>query len=152
MPHLTFVSPVGNLTLFEDGNALIALEWGKTPGSQTTPLLRRAKSQIDDYFVGALSAFDLPLEPAGTDFQKAVWRQMQLIPLGETKSYGDIAKALGSAARAVGGACGKNPLPIIIPCHRIVGAGGRLGGFSGGEGIPTKQALLRLESVLKQKQ
>jgi len=143
------MSPLGHLTLFEENDAIVALEWGKAPDQVPSRHLNRAKTQLQKFFDGKLKIFDLPLSPTGTDFQKAVWREMQAIPYGETRSYGDVAKTLNSAARAVGGACGHNPIPIIIPCHRIVGSGGKLGGFSGGEGVETKQSLLHLESVFK---
>ncbi len=144
-------SPTGPLTLFEEAGKIIVVEWGRgdAAGSTETPLLQEAKNQLAEYFAGDRQVFDLPLNPEGTDFQQAVWQQMLAIPYGETKTYGDLATSLKSAARAVGGACGKNPIPIIIPCHRVMGANGKLTGFSGGEGISTKQALLRLESFVK---
>ena len=89
----------------------------------------------------------MPLAPAGSGFRQRVWQAMQAIPVGETRSYGALARALGSAPRAVGGACGANPIPILIPCHRVV-AGGGLGGYSGGAGLATKIALLKLEGAL----
>jgi len=89
--------------------------------------------------------FDLPLKPRGTEFQESVWRVITKIPFGKTRSYGSLAQELGTAARAVGAAAGKNPLPIFIPCHRVVGKQGALGGFSGGDGVATKRQLLRLE-------
>ena len=97
------------------------------------------------YFDGKLTTFDLPLALQGTTFQKNVWREMQKIPYGQVQTYGDISGTLNSAARAVGGACGKNPIPIIIPCHRVIGGGGKMTGFSGGEGVETKIQLLTLE-------
>src|ERR1700719_4924038 len=101
--------------------------------------------QLRDYFVGLRTGFDLPLAPEGTPFQRAVWRQLQDIPYGETISYGELARRVGNpkASRAVGSANGANPLPIVIPCHRVIAGDGTLGGFGGG--LPTKQALLALE-------
>ena len=96
--------------------------------------------------------FDLPLAPEGTAFQKRVYAAMQRIPFGGMRSYGELAAELGSAARAVGGACGSNPLPIVIPCHRVVAAGGGLGGFSGGAGASTKTWLLHHEGALPRRQ
>ena len=145
MPHLTYQSPAGTLTLFEDHGALVAFDWGEVPESQSSALLEEAHRQLDAYFNGTLQQFDLPLRPQGTAFQKRLWTLLQQIPYGTIQTYGDLAKALGSAARAVGGACGKNPLPIIIPCHRVISATGKLTGYTGGDGIDTKRALLRLE-------
>ncbi|MBT3767356.1 MAG: methylated-DNA--[protein]-cysteine S-methyltransferase [Rhodospirillaceae bacterium] len=145
MPHLTYQSQAGALTLFEDDGALVAFDWGEVPESQSSALLEEAHRQLDAYFNGTLQQFDLPLRPQGTAFQKRLWTLLQQIPYGTIQTYGDLAKALGSAARAVGGACGKNPLPIIIPCHRVISATGKLTGYTGGDGIDTKRALLRLE-------
>ncbi len=111
-----------------------------------SPLLRRACDWLNGFFDGDTNAPDLPLRPGGSAFQKRVWEAMAAIPSGWTRSYGDLARELDSAAQAVGNACGANPIPILIPCHRIVGASG-LGGYSGG-GLGTKTALLRLEGVL----
>ena len=143
------LSPTGPLTLFEETGEIIVVEWGQVKGGITTPLLTEAKNQLSEYFARDRETFDLPLNPIGTDFQKAVWQQMLAIPYGETKTYGDLATTLNSAARAVGGACDKNPIPIIIPCHRVMGANGKLTGFSGGEGVETKEALLHLETPVK---
>ncbi|MEQ1948958.1 MAG: methylated-DNA--[protein]-cysteine S-methyltransferase [Bryobacteraceae bacterium] len=108
-----------------------------------------AMRQLREYFAGRRTEFDLPLAPEGTTFQKSVWRKLQDIPYGETISYGELAKWVGNpkASRAVGSANGKNPLPIVIPCHRVIGANGTLTGFGGG--LPTKKVLLELESPLK---
>jgi len=101
--------------------------------------------QLREYFAGKRATFDLPLAPEGTAFQRGVWRQLQEIPYGETISYGELARRVGNpkAARAVGSANGANPLPIVIPCHRVIAGDGSLGGFGGG--LPTKQTLLNLE-------
>jgi methylated-DNA-[protein]-cysteine S-methyltransferase len=147
MPQFSFHTPLGDITLSEEEGALVSLDWGWAKDSAPTPLLRRAKTQIDKYFDGKSFEFDLPLNPAGTAFQKRVWRAMSKIPYGHTKTYGDLAKALSSAARAVGGACGANHIPIIIPCHRVLGAAGNLGGYSGDGGLDTKLALLRIEGA-----
>ncbi|MCB2099710.1 MAG: methylated-DNA--[protein]-cysteine S-methyltransferase [Rhodobacterales bacterium] len=141
-------SPLGPLTLFEESGALTVVEFGRGPDKDDTPLLRAAEDQLHAYFDGRLETFDLPLDPPGSEFQKAVCRAMLAIPYGQTRTYGDLARDLGSVARAVGGACGRNPIPIIIPCHRVLGAGGRMTGFSGGTGVDTKRALLRLEGAL----
>lgn len=138
-------SPVGSLTIFEENEEIIVVEWGRAPEPEPTQLLEEAQRQLDAYFTGDLKAFDLPMNPAGSDFQRAVCAAMSAIPYGEVRTYGDLAKDLGSAARAVGGACGHNPIPILIPCHRVIGSDGKLTGFSGGEGVDTKRQLLSHE-------
>lgn len=145
--HVSMNSPVGPLTLFEEAGALIVLEWGRVPAANPSPLLAEATRQLTAYFDGHLRDFDLPLNPAGTEFQQRVWTAMRNIPYGATETYGDLAKRVDGVARAVGGACGANPLPILIPCHRVTGAGGRLTGYSAGEGVETKRNLLRLEGA-----
>ncbi len=145
MSYISIHSPVGDLTLFEEDEAITVAEWGRVPSPQPTPLLEEAKRQLNAYFDGTLTKFDLPLRPAGSTFQKKVCEVMSQIPYGELMTYGQISKLLGSAPRAVGGACGRNPIPIIIPCHRVTGAKGKLTGFSGGAGISTKEFLLNLE-------
>jgi len=147
MAHLSLHSPVGALTVFEAAGAVVVLEWGRAPAAETSPLLDEAKRQLDAYFKGRLTVFDLPLRPWGTPFQEDLWRRLSKIPYGQVLTYGALAARMKSAARAVGGACGRNPIPIIIPCHRVVAAGGRLGGFSGGTGLDTKRALLRHEGI-----
>lgn len=147
MPQRSIHSPIGDLTVSEEDGAIVALDWGWGRDQDATPLLAEAVRQLDAYFDGTLADFDLPTLPAGTDFQIQVWRAMQAIPAGATRTYGDLARDLSSAARAVGMACGANPVPVIIPCHRILASGG-LGGYSGDGGIETKCALLRLEGVL----
>jgi methylated-DNA-[protein]-cysteine S-methyltransferase len=152
MSSLRFESPLGTLVLTEEGGALTALDWARADGAATahgttaaTPLLLRARDSLDAYFAGSLTEFDLPCAPAGTAFQKRVWDEMGRIPYGATAAYGEIARRVGSSARAVGNACGANPLPIIVPCHRVLGAGGTLGGYSGFGGAATKARLLELE-------
>ena len=110
-----------------------------------TPLLQEAEEQLNEYFAGARREFDLPLAPKGTPFQKAVWAEMCRIPYGETRTYGQLAAAIGrpSACRAVGGACHCNPIAILQPCHRVVGRSGRLTGYA--YGVEMKQYLLELE-------
>ena len=115
-------------------------------------VLKEAVESLQHYFDGRTMEFSLPLAPSGTPFQRAVWRILTAIPYGETKSYGWVAEQLGmrSGARAVGGACGSNPIPIIIPCHRVIASNGAIGGYSGGgigEGISIKRRLLALEGV-----
>lgn len=150
-------SPIGNLLLAGDGQALNVLGFpsGKAVRKHQPDWLRRnqmfdrEKAQLNAYFAGELQEFDLPLAPEGTAFQQLVWRELLNIPYGETRSYGDIAKSIGQpkASRAVGAANGLNPIPIIIPCHRVIGSTGKLVGFGGG--LATKERLLSLEqSVL----
>ena len=145
----TIESPVGPLTITAADGAITAVNFA--PGGGPRPnggVLADAARQLTEYFAGTLRAFDLPLVPQGTAFRRRVWAAMQAIPYGQTRSYGDLARDLDSAPRAVGGACGANPIPLIIPCHRVVGAGGALGGFSGGAGCDTKRQLLALEGAL----
>jgi methylated-DNA-[protein]-cysteine S-methyltransferase len=141
-------TPVGVLSLVERDGAIVAVHWGKAKQETETPLLAAAKAQLDGYFFCGLKNFELPLAPSGTDFDRQVWRAMLEIPWGRTKTYGEIAAALGGTARNVGTACGRNPIPIIIPCHRVVGADGAMIGYSGGAGVESKVALLALEGVL----
>ncbi len=146
MAQISLHSPFGDLSLSEDDGAIVALDWGWGRDQCTTPLLKEAARQLHAYFDGVLKKFDLPLNPYGSSFEKNVWRQMCKIPYGGVLRYGEVAKKLGSSARAVGTACGRNPIPIIIPCHRIVAASG-LGGYSGAGGGETKVALLRIEDA-----
>jgi methylated-DNA-[protein]-cysteine S-methyltransferase len=148
MPSLSLPSPVGQLTIDEEDDAIVAIRWADAPAGNGSPLLTEAARQLDAYFSSKLTHFDLPLAPAGSRFESRVWSAMQLIPFGETRSYGDLASAVGSAPRAVGGACGRNPIPIVIPCHRVLARGG-LGGYSGAGGLATKQRLLALEGALR---
>ncbi|MCB2107626.1 MAG: methylated-DNA--[protein]-cysteine S-methyltransferase [Rhodobacteraceae bacterium] len=145
MPQLSFHSPLGELTVSEENGQIVSVDWGWAPGNSPTPLLKRAKTQFDQYFDGTRIGFDLPLAPAGTPFQRKVWCALEKIPYGRTTTYGALATRLKSAPRAVGAACGANPIPIIIPCHRVFGADGKLHGYSGGEGLATKAHLMRLE-------
>lgn len=146
--QLTMPTPTGALTVIERRGAITAITWADCGGRDETALLRRAKAQIDAYFAGDLRGFDLPLDPAGTDFHKDVWRALSAIPYGQTRTYGELAAELGAIARAVGTACGANPIPVVIPCHRVLAAGGRTGGFSGGRGVETKFKLLGLEGAV----
>jgi methylated-DNA-[protein]-cysteine S-methyltransferase len=148
-----FESPIGTLLLASnesglcqitfpapDGPALPDSEWQENPSSLTEPV-----RQLRAYFAGELETFDLPLTPQGTAFQKRVWDELCQIPYGETISYGDLARRIGNpnASRAVGLANGSNPIPIVIPCHRVIGSNGKLTGYGGG--LPIKEKLLALE-------
>ena len=145
MPQLSCLTPIGEVTLSAEDDAIVALDWGRGRDQVPTPLLRAAVGQLQDYFDGVRTEFDLPLAPFGSAFQQRVWAALRAIPPGETRSYGDLARLLGSSARAIGQATGANPIPILIPCHRVVAAGGRIGGYSGGDCAPTKRVLLELE-------
>lgn len=144
----TILTPIGDITITEVDDAIVSLDWGTGRDQSNSPLLSEAANQIHAYFDGARPMFDLPLNPPVTAFVGRVLSAMQTISYGETKTYGAIAQAIGSSARAVGGACGRNPIPILIPCHRVLASQG-LGGYSGGDGLDTKRALLRLEGANK---
>ncbi len=151
----TMDSPIGELRLVEHGGAITAIEFSpfrdadgrvRGPRDDDHPLLVEARRQLTAYFERDLKDFDLPLAPGGTDFQQRVWEQLVEIGYGDTASYGQIASRLGrtnAASRAVGLANGSNPIPIVIPCHRVIGANGALTGYAGG--IERKQTLLELE-------
>ena len=149
-------SPVGKLHLLAHDSALIALVWrigrhsdlpfANARVDANHAVLRETARQLDEYFAGRRRDFDVPLEPRGTDFQRSVWQALRAIPFGETRSYGELARQLGNPAamRAVGAANGGNPISIIVPCHRVIGANGSLTGFGGG--IPAKAWLLAHEA------
>ena len=130
----TVGSPLGPLTLVAKDGALTELRWGRAEREDRTNLLARATADLAAYFAGEMPDFDLPVAPRGTEHDRKVWRAMQRIPAGEVRTYGEIAREIASSPRAVGNACGRNPIPIIVPCHRIVGAGGAIGGYSGQAG------------------
>ncbi len=157
MPELSAPTPLGRLTLVEEGGAITELGWAPSPprvGAEDPPsqgeaILARALACLERYFAGQLEAFDFALRPRGTAFERRVWAALRTIPYGETRTYGEVATMVGAtgweAARAVGRAVGRNPIPIIIPCHRVLAANG-IGGFSAPGGIATKRALLALEA------
>lgn len=145
VPQLSLHTPVGDLTVSEEDGYIVALDWGWGRDQTATPLLTRARDLLDAYFDAEPVAFDLPLAPAGTLYQQRVWAALCTIPHGETRSYGALARAAGGSARSVGMANAANPIPILIPCHRVV-AGNGLGGYSGGDGPATKRTLLDLEA------
>lgn len=155
--YTTIDSPIGPLLLAASDEGLHAVEFhearhpvrrGEDWREGDHPGLRRAEQQLREYFAGDRRSFDLPLAPRGTPFQREVWQALATIPYGKTRSYGQLAATLGraSASRAVGAANGRNPLPIVLPCHRVIGANGSLTGFGGG--LPAKQFLLTLEGAL----
>jgi len=145
VPLLSLHTPVGDLSVAEEDGAIVSVDWGWGRDQDETALLRSAREQLHAYFDGALTTFALPLAPVGSPYRQRVWRALLAIPYGATRSYLDIARDAGGSPRSVGGANGANPIPIIIPCHRVVATTG-IGGYSGGDGLPTKLALLRLET------
>lgn len=141
---------IGRLYLAEEDGCLMRLDGGEAGPEdrlQATPLLDKAVRQLEEYFAGKRQRFSLPLHMQGTEFQKKVWQALTQIPYGETCTYGEIAKAVGSlgGARAVGGACNRNPIMIVVPCHRVIGADNKLVGFGGG--LEMKEALLAHEGI-----
>jgi methylated-DNA-[protein]-cysteine S-methyltransferase len=149
MAALSMHSPAGDLTLFAEDDAIVALEWGWGSMQEPSALLRRAKDALDAYFDGeAMLPGDLPLNPGGTPYRRKVWAALRAIPHGQTRSYAEIAREAGGSPRSVGGANAANPIPILIPCHRVLATGG-FGGYSGGDGLETKRLLLALETRTK---
>ena len=156
--HLIRVdSPIGRLEVTSDGDAITGLaieRQGHLPFDEQpespTPLLERAAQQLTEYFAGSRKDFDLPVSLKGTEFQQSVWSQLNDLGFGEVASYGELGLATGraTAGRAVGGAVGANPIPIIVPCHRVLASNNRITGYSGGEGIPTKAWLLAHEGIV----
>lgn len=140
-------TPIGPLTLEADENAVTAIRFSAGGAQDASPLLDAAEAQLREYFAGARRTFDLPLAPHGTAFQQRVWTASRTIPYGETRTYGELAAAIDSpnASRAVGMANHRNPIPIIIPCHRVIGANGTLTGYAGG--LEIKRRLLALEGI-----
>src|SRR5262245_47715949 len=155
-------TPVGKLKLVANAHALVAVLWEQEKPNRVKlaapkldsqqPILREAERQLREYFSGTRTDFDLPLELNGSEFQQRVWRALREIPFGQTRSYLYLAKAVGSAkaVRAVGAANGKNPLSIVVPCHRVVGANGALTGFAGG--LEVKAKLLAHEAEIGDRQ
>jgi methylated-DNA-[protein]-cysteine S-methyltransferase len=159
MHYSTISAPIGDLTLVSEGDAaIVGLYFANHRGGSSAvdtawtedggvPILQEATKQLDEYFAGTRTTFDLPLRPIGTAFQLVVWEQLRQIPFGETISYGELARRVGNpaASRAVGMANGRNPISIIVPCHRVIGADGSLTGFGGG--VDVKRKLLELEGA-----
>lgn len=148
--HTVLGSPVGDLTLIADDGVLTGLyfpdHWGRPDpslGVRDDAVFTEAARQLDEYFAGRRTAFDLPMRADGDDFQHAVWAAVAAVPHGETTTYGDLATRLGAQARDVGAAVGRNPLCVLVPCHRVVGKDGKLTGYAGG--LRRKRFLLDLE-------
>ena len=146
MNRICLDSPLGPLCVTDRAAQVTGVCWNGAPVGTETPVLAEARAQLGAYFAGRRRDFDLPLQVEGSDFLRAVCDAMCAIPFGETRSYGEIADLVGASAQAVGTACGANPIPVIIPCHRVLGASS-LGGYSGAGGIETKVALLRHEGA-----
>lgn len=146
--HFVYNTPLGPVTIASDGEAIVMLSFGvvEAPGeARPTELTNRAANQLQEYLAGRRTAFDLPLAPRGSDFQRRVWEALQNIPYGQTRSYQDIARIVGkpSATRAVGMANNRNPIAVLIPCHRVIGKNGKLTGYAGG--LALKERLLEIE-------
>ena len=158
LAFIEMASPVGTLKLVANDKALVAVLWENENPKRVRlaelieqthhPILLETQKQLSEYFAGKRQQFDLPLDFEGTEFQQKVWQALLTIPFGETRSYRDIAEQVGNvnAVRAVGAANGKNPISIIAPCHRVVGANGKLVGFAGG--LDNKEILLKLEKIV----
>jgi methylated-DNA-[protein]-cysteine S-methyltransferase len=148
---MEFAAPVGRIIVMADDEAVTRIELTAKHRPAGKPklnaILTRAQKQLVEYFTGKRENFDLPLKPEGTAFQRKVWNALAKIPFGQTRTYGQIAKTVKSpaASRAVGAACGRNPLPIVVPCHRVVGSSGNLTGFGGG--LAMKEWLLKHEGA-----
>ena len=155
--YKTTKTPVGRLKLVASERGLAAILWendnpkrvrlGPLTEDRNHPILREAERQLEDYFKGKRQRFSLKFDFAGTEFQQQVWQALAAIPFGETRSYAEIARQIGrpKAVRAVGAANGKNPISIVVPCHRVIGSNGNLTGFAGG--LETKESLLKHESA-----
>lgn len=149
-------SPIGRIEVVSNGSAVVSLAierdgrlpWDSVP-ERSDPVLDRAVAQLGEYFAGARHTFDVPVELPGTAFQQSVWQHLVEVQWGEVVTYGQLGRATGrpTAGRAVGGAIGANPVPILVPCHRVMGSTGRITGYSAGEGIPTKSWLLEHEGI-----
>ncbi|WP_147125941.1 methylated-DNA--[protein]-cysteine S-methyltransferase [Shimia ponticola] len=148
MTSASLSTPVGEIHLHEDNGKLVRVTWDTSglPTVRDTPLLATALDEVQAYFEGRLTRFSVPLALGPSEFQARFQRALLDIPFGETRTYGDLASDLGVSAQTIGQACGANRLPVIVPCHRVLGASG-LGGFSGGVGVETKVQLLRHEGA-----
>ncbi|MGH6969073.1 MAG: methylated-DNA--[protein]-cysteine S-methyltransferase [Stellaceae bacterium] len=148
LKRLPLDGPFGFMTLVERAGKIVALEWGGRAGDKPDIVLVEAKRQLEQYFARKRTHFELPLAPEGSDDEKCLWDRMTRIPFGQTATYGELARELGQLPRALGQACGRNPIPIIIPCHRVVGSDGALTGYSAPGGVETKRRLLQFEGAL----
>lgn len=147
---ISFDSPIGVISIESRNEKIVSLVMGhKARSFGSSKVLTEAKKQVQAYLAGKLQKFDLPVQLDGTEFQKSVWKVIARTNFGKTVTYGEIAAKIGNplAARAIGGAVGANPVPLIVGCHRVLGSAGRITGYSGGSGIPTKEWLLELEGI-----
>lgn len=144
LPQLSLHTPVGDITLSEEDERIVALDWGWGRDQTETCGLAEGRRQLQAYFDGELFRFSLPLAPVGTAYRRRVWQALIDVPPGQTRTYTQLAARAGGSARSIGGAMAANPIPIVIPCHRVLASGG-IGGFSGGDGLSTKRYLLALE-------
>jgi methylated-DNA-[protein]-cysteine S-methyltransferase len=150
---IAFSSPIGMIRVFEINRKVSAIDIavsGVRATKSHSPVLNQAQKELESYFAGNLKKFTIPLDIAnGTEFQRTVWKEIAKIKFGQVKTYADIARAIGKplAARAVGGAVGSNPIPLVVGCHRVLGSSGKITGYSGGKGLPTKRILLNLEGI-----
>ena len=155
---IAFDSPIGRLLIHSDGTHLVGLDilpesdralTSHLPHTSTDPIIQKTLAQLQEYFAGTRTSFDIPLQTSGTPFQQKIWATLQTIAFGDTMTYQELGEkaGVGKAPRAVGGAVGKNPIALVIPCHRILGHTGTITGYSGGEGVVTKEHLLRLEDI-----
>jgi methylated-DNA-[protein]-cysteine S-methyltransferase len=145
LPQLSLHTPIGSITVSEEDGAIVALDWGWGRDQTETATLCDAREQLHAYFDGRRDSFSLKLNPHGSPYRRRVWQALREIPYGATRSYAEIARAAGGAPRSVGQANAANPIPIIIPCHRVLASNG-IGGYSGGDGLDTKRYLLALET------
>lgn len=150
MPQLSLHTPVGPITVSTEQEVIVALDWGWGRDQEATPVLTEAKSWLQDYFDGQIRPMTLPLDPYGTAYRRRVWSAIGAIPAGETRTYAKVAETTGGSPRSIGTAMANNPIPLLIPCHRVVGSGAQgrfvIGGYSGGDGVETKRFLLDLEA------
>ena len=155
---IAYDSPIGRILLHSDGNHLVGLDivahserhlTDHLPHDTADTVLAATITQLEEYFSGTRHTFDLPIHTSGTPFQQKIWQALTTIPFGHTLTYQELGHAagVGKAPRAVGGAVGKNPIAIVIPCHRVLGASGAITGYSGGDGVVTKEHLLRVENI-----
>lgn len=147
---ISFASPIGDITIESRDGKITSLVMGqRSPEFGNSPVLKEAKKEVLAFLAGKLQKFELPVHLEGTEFQKAVWKVIAKTGFGKTLTYGDIAAKIGNpqASRAIGGAVGANPVPLIIGCHRVLGSNKKITGYSGGDGIPTKEWLLELEGI-----
>jgi len=155
---VAFDSPIGRLLVHSDGTHLVGVDilpesdralTTHLPHTSNDPIIQKTLTQLQEYFAGTRTSFDIPVKTSGTPFQQKIWATLQTIAYGDTMTYQELGQkaGVGIAPRAVGGAVGKNPIALVIPCHRILGSTGTITGYSGGEGVVTKEHLLRLENI-----